>query len=351
MFEQDRRCTSSGFILVGMLVIMFPLVLLVGSAVMAMNGKNRSLMATLEQERAFLAAEAGIDQAIYMAGQGTLAMGATVTRQLGDGSSFSAQATDLKTDAIDNDNDGNVDEADEAVLQVIVTGTYKNASRRVVAYLHPVSTVPLLTTAVYQEDAEEIRVEDSALITGEDTNIDGTRGNPSNDVAGLSIAAPGTVADLIASIDPEEVTQITGLGGTPSFSVVSTTIDIAALVQIVQNSADLVLSDDSYEDLQFGDASAGTHHVTYHDGDLKFEGSSRGAGILVVNGELKMEDDFRFDGLIIVLGRIQMEGHRSGSQWTGGSKIYGAIIQGRNEGGSMERLRLEHASEIRYSKP
>jgi hypothetical protein len=93
-------------------------------------------------------------------------------------------------------------------------------------------------------------------------------------------------------------------------------------VALVQNSANLVLTNRRYSAFDFGSGLSGEATVAYRDGDVAFSGNSHGAGILVVTGDLEVSGTFRFDGVVIVLGDIHLG--------SGTAQIYGALVQGPN---------------------
>ena len=148
------------------------------------------------------------------------------------------------------------------------------------------------------------------MVTGENTNIDGSPGNPAEDVTGMLIATPGTVAHLLTEITADELDHVDGLGGMPSLGVTSP-MDLPTIVAQAKNAADIVLTSNEYSSLDFGNASAGTANITYREGDVKFTGNTRGAGMLVVTGRLEMVDNFRFDGVIVGSNLGEQVGHGS----------------------------------------
>jgi hypothetical protein len=206
----------------------------------------------------------------------------------------------------------------------------------VAAYLGPVPLLPPIEAAVVTQDPNVIiKLQGTPLITGDDTDVDGGAGS-GPDVPGIAIAPPGTVAYLDSELTGSEPSKVQGLGPSPSLGVAAT-IDIATLVAQIQNVANLVLTSDQYSDYSFGDASAGTTTITYRNGNVKFAGDTRGAGILVVTGNLTMVGNFRYDGVIIVLGKIENS--------AGTAQVYGSILQGPAGG----EITLKGTADLRYS--
>jgi hypothetical protein len=328
---------DSGFALVAVFIVLIPMLVLVGAITTEITARNSELRVELDQEMALLAAESGVDDAIYRGRIGELKDGDVYSREIGRGQSFQTTATYLKTDGKDNDDDGKIDEDDEDVFQVIVAGTYRHATRRVVAYLGPVPLLPKLDAALATQDPNiQITLQGSPLISGFNKRIDGSPGTGPA-VPGLAIAPPGTVATLSAQLTGTEPTKVEGVGGTPSLDTTGL-IDVAALVDQARNIANEVLTTDMYTTHTFGDASAGTAQVTFREGNVKFTGNSRGAGVLVVTGNLEMVGTFRFDGVIIVLGKI--------TNSAGTAKVYGSILQGPKGTSVM----LKGTADIQYSE-
>ena len=89
---------ENGFILVTLLTLMIPLLIVVAAVSSAMTGKSNELVVELDQEIALLAAESGVDDAIYRGRTGGLSDGLTYTQPIGSGQSFTVTATHLKVD-------------------------------------------------------------------------------------------------------------------------------------------------------------------------------------------------------------------------------------------------------------
>ena len=321
-FPVDEK--ESGFIMVAMVIILLPLTLVVAAFMSSMTGRSLRLREEVVQEKALLAAESGLDHAIYVSRTGGLTDGDMLVRAFGRGMAFSVEPTYMGGDGLDNDSDGDTDEADEDIFRVIIRGTYRGATRRLAAYLGATSTLPTVEAAVTgQSPSVGVQLPGTPMISGKNTNIDGSRGNPAEDVTGMLIATPGTVAHLLTEITADELDNVDGLGGTPSLGVTSP-IDLPAIVTDAKNAASIVLTNNEYSSFNFGDASVGNAYITYREGDVKFTGDTRGAGLLVVTGKLEMVGNFRFDGVIIVMGDIDNS--------AGIAQVYGGILSGPASG-------------------
>ncbi|MHC4513738.1 MAG: bactofilin family protein [Planctomycetota bacterium] len=333
---ETRGTQEQGFALVTIFTLMIPLLVAVVAFIATMNSRSNELRLEYDLELALLAAESGVDDAIYQGRTGNLVDGKVYTRDLGSGQSFTVQPTYLKDDGTDNDADGFIDEDDEDVFQVVVTGTYRRTTRRVAAYLGPVPLLPKLQAAMTTQDPGiEIVLKGTPLVSGNNLNIDGGDGSGA-DMPGLAIVPPGTVAHLLSELGPVEQDNVVGAGGPPSLATASS-VDIVTLVAQIQNAANLILTTNMYSEYRFGDASLGTANTTFRNGDVTFTGNVRGAGVLVVTGDLEMRGNFRFDGVIIVLGRI--------INGAGTAQIYGSVLQGPKGG----KLEAKGTLDIHYS--
>lgn len=304
---------QSGFAMILVLTTLIPAVVLVGLFSSVLTSRTDELHRERGLERALLAAESGVDYAIFRGRRGLLTDGAVYSRQLGPDTEYRIEATHLFTDGDDNDDDGDPDDADEDVFQVVVTGRYCNVQRRLAAYLGPVPLFPAVRTALgVANPAVNLELTGSAQLNGFD-------GGGSTDVPALSAFTPGTTADLLANLTAGEQGRVDGPGGSPSLGTMSP-IDLNGIVSTVQNVAGLVLTSSNYSGLQFGNIATNDARITYRAGNLRVTGNSRGAGVLVVTGDLQVLGDFTFDGLIVVMGNLINS--------SGSARIRGAILQG-----------------------
>lgn len=334
----ERFDQESGVVMLTMLTTLVPLLLIVGAFTAVMSSRSAEQRQVLDEERALMAAESGIDDAIYRGQIGTLADGQKYQRDLSGGMSFTVTATHLGSDGADNDTDGSTDETDEDVFQVIAEGTYRNSTRRLAAYLGPTASLPTLSMtgamAIYNPSIN-INLGGTPDISGNDLNIDGTSASTTN--YGMTIASPGTVADLSSTISKKERSKISGLGGSPSLGTAAAE-DLASITASIQNSANLVLTSNHYSGKDMGSGASGVSNIIYRNGDVKFSGGS-GAGVMLVTGDLTITGNYRFDGVIIVLGSIKASG--------GTADVYGGVIMGpaSSEVYSRGTLGIHYSSE------
>ncbi len=311
---------DGGFVLIAVLAFLLPMALLLGTYTMSMNGRSEVLVDEITQERALLAAESGIDFAVYQAKIGNLKNNIVLNGTLSTDATYSVTPTWLKTDSVDNDGDSLVDEADEDVYQVLSVGTYRNVHRKVVSYLGPSTALPTLNTAVsLQCQTPKILIQGSALISGKNSKLGGGAASSAFDKEGLSIATPATVATLSAELTGAEGSKVQGQSASPSLATTSP-VDFAALESGISNSAGIVLTSATYASKTFGDSSLGQHYICYRNGNVKFTGNVSGAGVLFITGNLTLAGNFRWDGVVIVMGDV--------TSASGTADIYGALVQG-----------------------
>ncbi|MEM7232770.1 MAG: hypothetical protein AAF517_11370 [Planctomycetota bacterium] len=119
----------------------------------------------------------------------------------------------------------------------------------------------------------------------------------SGDVVGVSV---GT---LFSQLSSDLQSKITGLGTTPSMSEFAD-VDPQPLVDKFTKAATDVYSAGTYNALDVGNVAGDDLRIVHVTGDLTIDGSSSGAGVLVVNGDMSLSDRFVFDGLVIVMGDL-----------------------------------------------
>jgi hypothetical protein len=146
------------------------------------------------------------------------------------------------------------------------------------------------------------------------------------------------VAQLQGMIPAGSQSKVLGSGATtPSLGVTATPVDFPGTQLLIQNSANLVLSSGTYNNLQFGNGLANNFNVIYRNGDVSFRGNTQGAGIMFINGNLDIVGSFRFDGIIYVTGSVNMHGTTT--------FIYGAVVTGP----TTPSFALQGTTHVRFS--
>jgi len=204
-------------------------------------------------------------------------------------------------------------------------GVHGNARRYIVGYLSRVpGTLPIESATTLFNQNPQINISflgPKAFITGIDYKMNGGPGTGAP-VYGLSIQAPGTVADLTANYTVDDDSNIKGLGGAPSLGVSTSSMDLDLLVKEVYTNADIHLKP-NYAGQLWGTGPAGDFKLFHRNGNLTLTKTCIGAGIMVVTGNLTVSGTFEFDGIIIVLGDVVLNDH---------VRITGALIQGPASG-------------------
>lgn len=331
-----RAEAAAGSVLVLVLITLIPLLLLATVAGTLTATRNGRLLGEIQEYRALLAAESGLDEVLYRARNGTLTPGAPLTLAPVSGSTVTVESVDLRSDSADNDVDGDTDEPDEAMLEVTITGSHGRAVRRIVAYLAitNISVIPPLEAAVTAFADTKVTQSNTAAISGVDVTIAELPGNPADDVMGLAVVPPATPANVASLLSQSGSSTITGNGANPDVHA-GTPFDLPALVAWVQANADVTLTGNVSGTL-IGDASTGDYRIVYGTTDVVFQSGAGGAGILVVDGDLGVTDTFRWTGLVVVLGNYASSND---------AKIIGALIQGP----TGAQIDMTGAGSVRFS--
>ena len=138
------RRGESGFILITVAMILVPLLIVVAGGVLTMVSREKTSNENIAVERSLMAAEAGVDQAIYLAGIGSLPMATPTTLDVSNSTSVTITAIDMLADGVDNDGDSIVDESDETGIQVTSVGDFRGTRRALIAYLRTISNFPAI---------------------------------------------------------------------------------------------------------------------------------------------------------------------------------------------------------------
>lgn len=317
-----------GGVMLAAVMMLVPLILILGAFSSTMTARTTRVQTDLADERALLAAESGVDLAIFEARRGLLLSGVPIEREIGFGS-CSVVATHLGSDGEDNDRDGRYDEADEDVFQLVSTGTSARAVRRVAAYVGKVTFLPQIGSALTSSNpAMTLRVNGSSRIDGHNHRLDGSRVG-SGDTFGIGTTPPVTPAHVLAELSLAEAGRVDGLGGPPSVGEVPP-LAVADLVDDARNAANWSLTNDRYGGLPAGPA------IYYRAGDLTLHGNLEATGLLVITGTLRVTGRVTFRGVIVVLGEI--EGH-------GTIEVLGALVGGPSTPG----FRITGTADLRYS--
>ena len=245
------------------------------------------------------------------------------------GGSYSAIFTQLGTDPIGNND----------TLQLTVSSQYGDESHLTrVLLISNSSVIPVSTSSgSFKSPNVDYFFADSILVSGTDTNMDGTPG-PAPALPGITVYNSADSTALAAEIagNPSWVQ------GNPPIKVDGTPLDVdlAELFSYYQSIADLSLpGDQSWNNVSWGTEADPV--VVYVDGDCNLRGSSVGYGILAVNGNLRMYESPTWYGLIMV----HSDSSGQDTRIEDNTKIYGGIISDA----PSPNVRFTDSVEIRYS--
>lgn len=319
--------TERGIALVAALLFALTLSAFVASIIgagTAMHGQTRRLGATqMAQE----AAESGVHYIVAKLG-GTeraalLEAGRVQETLRGTGKRalrFFATIEQAGNDGVDNDIDGNIDEADESdMLEVTSTGRYDGAARTVRVTLLARYETPSVPAATYfaSPNAGATFNGNAFRISGFDIDL---KGNPTGLVA-PGIGVNGDPSYIQNQIKVQQEGNVIGSGGTPSVVQVSS-IDMQELIEEGARSHNVALASGSaVKPENEGDwGTLETPAIVYGSGDVHISSGAVGSGLLIVNGSLTISGSFTWRGLLIVRGQVYLKGG-------GGTKqIFGSLV-------------------------
>jgi hypothetical protein len=227
----------------------------------------------------------------------------------------------LDIDGNDNDQDGEIDEPEEAnMLELTSRGDYDGVARTVRVTLLARYETPTMPGATYFGDpAAKLGFNGNAfMISGFDVDLEDNK----TGVVRPGIVVNGSPSGILSQITSQESDNVIGLGGTPSVAAATEELDLAALVEQGAQVADFTLDAGSThkpsEEGEWGTLDA--PKIIYAPNGAKISGGSEGAGILIVHGDLEISGEFEWRGLVIVQGRAIFKGG-------GGTKrLRGALV-------------------------
>jgi hypothetical protein len=308
------------------------------AALVSNVGATREAETLLSRERAYQAAEAGLDWALtkMRISHGVLPEIVLESAALNPSASYEIRYAEGDEDGIDEDGDGTVDDADESDFSTITcTGTSNGVKRTVQAIIRRAVDVPDFPgTALVNTDVPVIDLNGNAFtIGGAEHLLDGSV--DSSRPQRYAVASLATTVQLITQISATRVDQLTGTGTVPSVGQTAE-LDLPGLVANSISAANYLLAPGTYSGETYGSATEDGIVVVACDGDLHLSGGSAGAGILAVDGDLEVSGGFEWVGLILVTGRVTMTGGGSGT------RLIGAIVAG-------EELRTTGTIDLLYS--
>ena len=175
---------------------------------------------------------------------------------------------------------------------------------------------------------------DSVLISGVDTNIDGTPG-PGPDMAAFTLATPQDSANLAA--------DSAFLVGSPPSEVRPPDTSAPTVQELITHYAtiaDITLSGGPYVNITWGTETNPV--VVYSDAWTRLEGSTTGYGILAIDGSLKMENNTRWYGIVLVNNTDSLAAFNA----EGTPEIYGSLMLTAD---STTNATMEGSASLYYS--
>jgi hypothetical protein len=327
-----------------MIVIILLICASIAAAAVFQNvGARQEAEAVLARERAFQAAEAGCDWGLMRMRVNRGEMPAVVKEDLplDATASCTIRFSSGRTDGVDDDGDGTVDESDEGDYTVLLsTGTAGGVRRTLHLLLKKVIQVPTFPAATHIADPTPILdVNGGAFrVSGEDHAIDGTIDAALPAKYGVSSPADPSVME--GQIPAARVDQITGLGGTPSVGQ-SAAIDLDSLIDLAASAATIEVTDGNVTDAAWGVPTKAGVEVVHVADNMHVSGTLTGAGVLVVDGDLVVTGGVTWVGIILVRGGVRFSGG-------GGTRLLiGAMAC--SQGVSNEVLSLAGTVDLLYS--
>jgi len=358
-----KKHREAGSILVLILILMVPLAGLALALVTQGSTHTRELGANRGRAAALVNAESGIDHALSQLLQDPTNL--DLIQETYPGSAnlrYLVEFSDLGADALDNDGDLDVDEADEDGFVSLTSAGSLNVlgydaagdpiSENSHFYLKRIRAIgkannglPGFPYAVYlgDENAEVDFNGNAFLIDGNDHDADG---NTTAGAAVPGIATVGDPVDIEDQISNQQSDNVIGSGGEPS----------------VHNTASLPLQDyiDEYKasaDIQFnnpsgtftgslGNPDGPVFKVTHCVGNLDISGGAVGAGLLLIEGNLEITGSFEYVGVMIVTGQVIFRGGGGVKRVIGTCLVGGDFIEGAPHD---EDLELSGTIDILYS--
>ncbi|MBI1803886.1 MAG: hypothetical protein HY033_08050 [Ignavibacteriae bacterium] len=193
---------------------------------------------------------------------------------------------------------------------------------------------PLINSAVGLSSSPiDFSMDNPSRITGNNYNMDGTRGDAAKDTNGVTTL--NAVESLLVVPYSAKIT------GDPNNLSVNPPDNPALYVNEYISAADYVFSNGNTYNGTYG--STTLPMIGYANGDVKFAGSGKFYGVLVVKGTIHFDGTFDMYGLVIAVGgddEIDM------SADYGTPQILGSILIA---GASGSSFKLKGTSDVKYS--
>ncbi len=389
--------SQSGSILIVVLLVLFLLTSLGISYVALTQGDKGTVPNPMAGAEALGSAQAGISEALarmsvpgsaLYVGENAMLYRPGWGRYLVAGAGDSALDPEYEataSDGLDNDGDGEIDEASEHYPEIAsqpigaatlgrhdtpwVKVRYKlDSERRIVLFgdhdddpstppiENPSRGVPkLIITAAGRSGAgwKMVTVEavkwplppaPAALYVEGDLgfrdaafHIDGRDHEeraPHDTIAGApalpGVATPTDARPIAAPLTEQQGEGLRGVGSEPSVLVSSTNLDLKAMAAAWSRIADITLDGDQVDPKVPSWGSSNDPKIVHVKGNLRVTGFGSGAGVLVVDGDLDLSGTISWTGLILCLQDARIRGGGNGVSVIGSVLVQGSMA-GRSE--------------------
>lgn len=198
----------------------------------------------------------------------------------------------------------------------------------------------ILDSVTFAGPIDSLEVKDSAMISGIDTNTDGSDGD-GPDVHGILVTDASTYADIWSDAAPAQVIGVDGMGDAAHDVPL---LEPAALgADILSYAGPSRLTYDSLRISGFSSLGSATSPVVaVVHGKVEMDGNSIGYGVLYVDGRMEMSGDARWEGLVFMIG----DGNKF--EMRDNSRLYGALVV-ESTAAAMTKFEIEHQATITYS--
>lgn len=401
----SRRVPESGNVLIVILLVLFLLTSLGISYVALTNGDRRPAANPSAGGEAVASAQAGIAEALQrmsvpgsdlFVGEGAAVChpgwGRYIVGGAGD-SGLDPQYEATTHDGLDNDGDGETDEASEHYPETSsrpaggepiahrdtpwVKIRYKLDSQHRIVYFgdhdDDPSTPPvenlsrgvpeLIVTAAGRSGTgwklvtvEAVKwplpptpaalyVEGGLALHESTLRIDGRdhdESAPHDTISGLpavpAIAAPTDAPSIAAALTADQAPNVRGAGGESSVFPSVVNLDLKTLATEWGRIADVTLDGDQENPAASAWGTSKDPAIVHVKGDLHLTGSVSGNGVLVVDGDLDVTGLLQWSGLVVCLQDAHLQGGETGISVVGSMLVQGSVAGRSDIGGDVSIL-------------
>ena len=202
-------------------------------------------------------------------------------------------------------------------ILVVTTFGQQTTAQRTVEVEAVRTPFDIVATALYSEDDAFDFNGTQFMVSGQDWDPyteSPIVGNPSVPAI-VTTGRDGTVEGALAGAQSDNVE---GQGGTQSVARSSVDMDLEAMRDAYAQLAEIELAAGTYSHETYGDLD---HYTVVHcTGDMHVSGGVTGGGILIVDGDFVCSGSFTWYGLVLVMGDIDFTG--------GGNDVhvYGSVL-------------------------